>query len=73
MIFGVAKSIISLVTIKRVTRLKLEFTDAQFVVNLDITKPLMKELKLRINDGVEWIQLIVYEKFISTMGYLHNL
>lgn len=46
------KAIGSLVTIERETRLKSKFIDARFMVNLDIYKPFMKDIKLKI-DGKE--------------------
>lgn len=65
---GIAKAIGSLVTIERSTRLKLKFTDARFVVNLDISKSMMKEIKLKTEDGGEWMQPIVYENLSIQCG-----
>lgn len=62
-IIGVIKVISTLVTIKRATRLKLKLIDYRFIVNLDITKSLMKEIRFKVEYGREWIQPIVYENF----------
>jgi len=57
----IAKGIGSLITIERSTRLKFKFTDARFVVNLDISKSMIKKIKLKIEDGRGCMQPIVYE------------
>jgi len=64
----IAKAIRSLITIEWSTRLKLKFTNAIFVVNLDIYKPMMNEIKLKIEDGREWIKPIVYENMLVQCG-----
>lgn len=67
-IVGVAKVIGSLVTIEWETWLKLKLVDARFIVNLDITKPLMKEIQLNIEDKREWIQPSICKNFLVQYG-----
>jgi len=34
------------------------------MINLDISKHMMMEIKLKIEDGKEWMQSIVYENLL---------
>ena len=72
-IVRIVKAIGSLVTIERSTRLKFKFIDARFVVNLDISKPMMKEIKLKIEDGRELMQPIAYENLPIQCGIYKSM
>lgn len=45
------------------------------MVNLDISKPMIKEIKLKIEYGRKWIQLVIYENLLVQCGicksYVH--
>ena len=53
-IIGIIMKVIGyFITIERWTRWKFEFIDARFMINLDISKPMMKEIKFILKYGRE--------------------
>lgn len=67
-IAGVAKVIGTLVTIERATSLRHTLIDARFIANIDISKPLRKEVEIKIEDKRTWIQPIFYENIPVQCG-----